>query len=162
MLKRMLFFLSQSIFHGPICSHLATIKSVTSSKFVMAENHLLIPVRTMVLVVFLTLKRFIKRQAAALYLCLGTDLNSHCLDLKTHRELLMSRQSVHWTLSVSSHCGRCLYQNLMLKINGMTMLDKKNQTHWQQLNVSLLLPLTLLTFCFICCVSILAKLKAVV
>lgn len=81
MLKRMhscLFCtIAHSIFHGPICSHLATMKSVTSSKFVMAENHLLIPVREMA---FPTLKRVIECQAAAAYLCLGTDLNNHCLD----------------------------------------------------------------------------------
>lgn len=70
--------IAHSIFHGSICSHLATMKRVTSSKFVMAENHFLIPAREMA---FLTLKRFIERQAAAVYLCLGTDLNSHCLDL---------------------------------------------------------------------------------
>lgn len=44
----------------------------------MAQNHLLIPEREMAL---LTLKRFIECQAAAAYLCRGTDLNSHCLDI---------------------------------------------------------------------------------
>lgn len=95
-----------------------------SSKFIMAENHLLIPVQEMD---FLTWKCFIKCQAIAAYLCFRKDLNSYCLDFwETHWEFLMSRQSAQKDMSVYGLWMMWLYkwEDLMLNFNSILVFNR--------------------------------------